>query len=114
MLFLLTEYGGQIVSFKKFIQIQQFSRHSPVVCSKLLCIKIRMENKLTEISRNDLPRLKRLYNPNEPNHYSGYLTVDTYIRWFEQNPNDASINDQINFYCMNGDWSRGTFVVTVS
>lgn len=73
-----------------------------------------MENKLTEISRNDLPQLKSLYNPNESNSYSGYLTVDTYIRWFEQNPNDTLINEKIKFYCLNGDFSRGTYAVTVS
>lgn len=71
-----------------------------------------MENKLTEINRKDLPLLQRLYNPNEPDTHIAYTTIDTYIRWFEQNP--SLNNDKVKFYCLNGDFSYGTFVVTVS
>lgn len=71
-----------------------------------------MENKLTEINRKDLPLLQRLYNPNEPDTYIAYTTIDTYIGWFEQNP--SLNNDKVKFYCLNGDFSHGTFVVTVS
>lgn len=71
-----------------------------------------MENKLTEINQRDLPLLQSLYNPNEPDGYIAYTTIDTYIRWFEQNP---SLNhDKIKFYSLNGDFSHGTFIVTVS
>lgn len=72
-----------------------------------------MENKLTEINRKDLPLLKSLYNPNDPETYTGYTTIDTYIRWFEQNPDAKSINDKIKFYSLNGDFSRGTYAVIV-
>lgn len=73
-----------------------------------------MDNKLTEINRKDFSLLKKLYNPNDTNGYTGYTTVDTYIRWFQQYSDDTAKNDKIKFYCLNGDFSRGTFVVTVS
>lgn len=72
-----------------------------------------MDNKLAEIDRKDLPLLKSLYKSTEPETYTGYTTIDTYIRWFEQNPSDTWINDKIKFYSLNGDFSRGTFVATV-
>lgn len=73
-----------------------------------------MDNKLTQINQKDFPILKNLYNPNDPKTYTGHSTVDTYIRWFQQNPHDTEKNDKIKFYCLNDDFSRGTFAITVS
>lgn len=67
-------------------------------------------DRITEINRNDLPLLKKLYTPDGKKSYIGYTTIETYIRWFEKDPR---ISD-IAFYCLNGDFSRGTFVVIVS
>lgn len=71
-----------------------------------------MEHELTQINPKDLPSLQSLYDPNEPDGYIAFTTIDTYIRWFEQNPNLN--NAEINFYSLSGDLSRGTFTVTVS
>lgn len=73
-----------------------------------------MENKLTEINRNDLPVLQSLYDPNEPDTHISYTIIGTYIRWFEQNPDYTFANNEIKFFCLNGDFSRGTFAVIVS
>ena len=72
-----------------------------------------MENKLTEINRKDLVLLRDLYNPNEVDTYTGFTTIDTYLRWFVQNPGDTLNNSKVKFYSLNGDFSRGTYVVTV-
>lgn len=68
-----------------------------------------MSYELTEIDRKQLPLLRNLYADNASTNYISYVTVDTYIRWFEQDPDVK----QIKFFCLNGDLSRGTFVVTV-
>lgn len=67
-------------------------------------------DQLTEIDRNELPLLKKLYTPDGKRSYTGYTTIETYIQWFEKDP---SLSD-VKFYALNGDFSRGTFVVTVS
>lgn len=67
-------------------------------------------DQLTEIDRKDLPLLKNLYHLDGPTRcYATYTTIDTYIRWFQQDP----IIKHIKFFCLNGDFSRGTFVFTV-
>lgn len=68
-------------------------------------------DKLTKIDKQDLPLLKKLYTPNGKKSYTAYTTIDTYIGWFEQDPN---LQSHISFFSLNGDFSRGTFVVTVS
>ncbi|XP_055298652.1 uncharacterized protein LOC129566591 isoform X3 [Sitodiplosis mosellana] len=65
-------------------------------------------DQLTEIDRDDLPLLKSLYTPDGSKCYVTYTTIDTYIRWFQTDPNIK----HIQFFCLNGDLSRGTFVVT--
>lgn len=69
-----------------------------------------MVDKLTEIDRKTLPLLRDLYTPDGSKNYMAFTAIDTYIRWFEQ---DSTIND-IKFFCLNDDFSDGTFVVTVS
>lgn len=69
----------------------------------------RMTDQLVEIERKDWPKLKNLYTPDGSRSYIAYTTIDNYIRWFEQDPN---VKD-IKFLCLNGDFSDGTFVVTV-
>lgn len=67
---------------------------------------------LTEIDKKDLHLLWRLYKLDGVESYTRrtYITIDTYIRWFNQNPD----LENIHFYCINGNFSNGTFVVTVS
>lgn len=69
-----------------------------------------MSDQLIEISRKDWPKLSALYESEGSRGYIGYFTVNNYIRWFEQDPNVK----YVNFYCLNGDFSDGAFVVTVS
>lgn len=66
-------------------------------------------DKLTEIDRKDLPILKSLYIPDGSKDYITFTTIDTYIRWFKQDPNVT----HIKFFCLNGDFSDGTLVMTV-
>lgn len=67
-----------------------------------------MENRLVEINQKDLKNLQNLYETNLTS-YIGYLTIENYIRWFE---NDPDLND-VKFYSLNGNFSDGTFVVIV-
>lgn len=68
-----------------------------------------MVDRLVEIERKDWPVLKELYKPDGKKSYVAYITIDTYIRWFEQDPELK----HVTFFCLNGDFSDGTFVVTV-
>lgn len=64
---------------------------------------------LVEINRSDLPKLRDLYLINWPENMEGYYTVDNFIRWLEK----KSTIKHLTFYCLNGDWSDGTFVAIV-
>lgn len=67
-------------------------------------------DQLIEINREHLPLLRDLYKPNTLRNYIAYMTIDIYVRLFEREPHIK----QIQFYCLNGDFSNGTFIVTVS
>lgn len=69
-----------------------------------------MQDQLKVIEKKDLPLLRDLYKPGGTRSYTAYVTIDTYIRWFQQDPDITNVE----FYCLNGDISHGTFVVTVS
>lgn len=64
---------------------------------------------LVEIDRKDWPILKQLYL-NVPKSFYAYISIDTYIRWTESDPN----LDGVNIFCLNGNFSDGTFVAIVS
>lgn len=67
-------------------------------------------NQLVEVERNKWPALRDLYQSDWPEHFLGFLTVDTFIRWTEKQPNIKNLC----IYSLNGDWSDGTFVCVVS
>lgn len=69
-----------------------------------------MTDRLVEINRNELHHLKSIYEANNLETYIAYMTICNYIRWFE---NDSNI-ENLKFYCLNGDFSDGSFIVTVS
>lgn len=71
---------------------------------------IEVANQLVKLDRADWPSLRELYIRNWPVHFIGYLTVDTFIRWTKKQPD---IQD-VCIYSLNGDWSDGTFICTVS
>lgn len=65
---------------------------------------------LVEIKRSELPQLRDLFLVNWPENMIGYYTIDNFIRWFKK---ESTIENLI-IYCLNGDWSDGTFVAIVS
>lgn len=69
-----------------------------------------MKDQITEIHRKDLPVLRDLYRSNGLKNDISFVTIDTYIRWLQQDP---QIN-HLKFFCLNGNISHGTFVVIVS
>lgn len=66
---------------------------------------------LVEIQHKNLPILREMYNSPGGKTHTAYTTIDNYIRWIEQGPEETK---HIKFLCLNGDFSDGTFVVTVS
>lgn len=67
---------------------------------------------LAEIQQKDLSKLKNMYASKDGSRtHIAYATIDNYIRWLEQDPKASSY---IKFYCLNGDFSDGTFIVIVS
>lgn len=70
-----------------------------------------MTDRLVEIQRADLSALKKHYEPDgSAKSYIGYTALENYIRWLDY-PDES---ETIKFFCLNGDFSDGTFVVTVS
>lgn len=69
-----------------------------------------MLDQITEIDRKYVPLLRDLYKTNNLKNDITYVTIDTYIQWFQQDPQIT----YLKFFCLNGDFSHGTFVVTVN
>lgn len=69
-----------------------------------------MTDTLIEINRNDLPTLQKLFRSHESKNDISYMTLGNYIGFFEQDPSVK----HVNVYCLNGDFSDGTFVITVN
>lgn len=69
-----------------------------------------MTDTLVEINRNDLPILQKLFKLNGSKSDISYMTLGNYIGFFEKDPSVK----HVNVYCLNGDFSDGTFVVTVN
>lgn len=69
-----------------------------------------MIDHLTEIHRSDWKELKDLYTSDGSKSYVAHTTIDNYIQWFEQSPSLK----HVKFYCLNGDYSDGTFAVVVN
>lgn len=68
-----------------------------------------MCDQLTEINRDDLPKLRDLYSPDTRRSYNAYVALDTYIKWLERDSNVT----HLKIYCLNGDYSHGSFVSIV-
>lgn len=67
---------------------------------------------LVEIQQKDLSTLKDMYASKDGSRtHIAYATIDTYIRWLKKDPKASAY---IKFYCLNGDFSDGTFIVIVS
>lgn len=64
-------------------------------------------DRLVEIKNKDLSILRHLYASNGLKNSVAYITFDNYIRWFDQ---DSDLK-HITFFCLNGDFSDGTFVL---
>lgn len=69
-------------------------------------------DRLVEIQQKDLSILKNMYtSENGCKTNIAYVTIDNYIRWLEIDPSESK---DIRFFCLNGDFSDGTFIVIVS
>lgn len=68
-----------------------------------------MTDQLIEIGREKLPILQNLFKSNGSLGYLGYMTIGNYIGFFDQDPNVK----HVKIYCLNGEFSDGTFVITV-
>ncbi|CAD7092441.1 unnamed protein product [Hermetia illucens] len=68
-----------------------------------------MADKLVDIPIQDLTSLRDLYREDWPKYSIGYGTVDTYVRWLNKDPNIP----HIRILSLNGDWSDGTFIITI-
>lgn len=66
-----------------------------------------MFDKLVEISRDDLVKLRDLYKVDWPKNHVGYYTIQNYITWFEKESNIKNLS----IYSLNGDWSDGTYLI---
>lgn len=66
-----------------------------------------MRDQKVEIAPKDWPELRDLYDFKSDLAIS---TLDNYIRWMEK---ETTI-ENLSIYCLNGDWSDGTFVVVVT
>lgn len=67
-------------------------------------------DRLVEIPRADWPTLRDLYRHEWPRHFLVVQTIDTFIRWTEQQPTI----DDLHIFSLNGDWSDGTCLAVVS
>lgn len=72
---------------------------------------VMIADHLVEIQHKDLPILREMYNSPGGRTHTAYTTIDNYIRWIENGPEERKF---IKFYSLNGDFSDGTFAVTVS
>lgn len=102
------------IELKKTLEFIEFA--NSVSCFLFLQSKITMAveaDRLVEIPSKDLSTLRNLYKSpeNGSRTHIAYESIDVYIRWLEQDPN---ANMYIKFYCLNGDFSDGTFIVIVS
>lgn len=69
------------------------------------------DSKLVVIPASDWLRLRNLYRQNWPANLLGFYTVDTFLRWQEQ---ETEIKHLI-IYSLDGDWETdGTYVCIVS
>lgn len=69
-----------------------------------------MGDRLIDIPIDDLSLLRDLYKIDWPKYSIGYGTVDTYVRWLNQDPKIP----HLRILSLNGDWSDGTFVIIAS
>lgn len=78
--------------YRQYIYFQHFNLERVVVFTFI------MEDRLTEIGVEDLKRLRDLYTPDGVKSYATFVTIDTYLRWNEQ---DRIANDEnIKFFCL--------------
>lgn len=69
-----------------------------------------INNQLVKVNHADWPALRDLYQSDWPEHFLGFSTVDTFIRWTEQQPDIKNLA----IYSLNGNWADGTFVCVVN
>lgn len=71
-----------------------------------------MNDSAIKIDKNEWKNLRDLFALGKSESFLAYCTVDYFIRFLEIVPDCR--DDQIEAFCLNGDWSDGTFVIVVS
>lgn len=105
MLFAYIQSSNQLSGLLAFVQLVY-----GFICSAHSCQISKMTDRLVQIQYSDLPALKKLYTPDGSKSYIGYMTIDIYTQLLEKDPDEKKY---VKFYCLNGDFSDGTFIVTV-
>lgn len=69
-----------------------------------------MEDFVVEIVQKERHILRDLYAQNKKEHYLAYATIENFIQLIDQNQNEK----HVKLFCLNGDFSDGTFIAIVS
>lgn len=69
------------------------------------------ENKLLTCPKENRKNLRDLYLFEWPKNVFGYYTVHNYIKLCKRS---KDFENHSKIYCVNGDWSDGTFIYVVS
>lgn len=67
-------------------------------------------DRICEIPVDQWPALRDKFKVDWPKHLTGYCTVDNFIRWAQFQPDIKNLH----LYCLNDDWSDGTYAAIVS
>lgn len=71
-------------------------------------LEMSESDRLVAIPKAEWPQLRDSYRPDWPQHFTGYQTIDTFIRLTDQRP-----GWEMEIFSLNGDWSDGLFVAKV-
>lgn len=67
--------------------------------------------KASRIPIESLSELRDLYKKDWPKNILPFYLIQNYLDWHLQDP--KFVEENIEFVCLNGDWSDGTFYVLV-
>ena len=69
-----------------------------------------MIDALKKIPQSEWENLRDLYLASWPETCYGYYAIDNYVQWKRKG---ISL-ENFHIFCLNGDWSDGTFIIEVS
>lgn len=65
----------------------------------------------SKVDRAFWPKLRDKFAPSHSESFLGFSTIDFYIRFFQSEPDLPEA--AVEIYCLNCDWSDGTFALVV-